>query len=870
MPAYFTGKHVASHRLEKSGAATFPDFIKQLISLPVSLSVTSDEYRAMSPPEKAKAKLVGYIVPCTFDRSPWEGRKSEFARACNLCMLDIDNSDDARRFVESPGLLAEALAGFNFAAYTTVSSTPENPRMRVVVDADAIPPGRYADAVLTLGQMLGLQSVTRESAIVTQAMFRPTVFADQDPDLEQPLLLTVFTGRPFLLNDIARDLDSLPGMVSGNKPSRVASSGDSMEDFLTFYRAPVEGITLEIAGDALTNINADCTRPEWLEVAAALRHQFAAEQDDGAYEMFDSWSQTGTSKYVDSNDTRTIWKSFSEQPKGRAPTTIRSLLKRAAEGGWDSGPVKEASFKEVSNWLLYTCKTVTSLMSEGVKRIAAATMLSHTEEDALLQTLVRRSRLDFLVVLTTVSVRKDLKKCKDSLKAQSTEVPDSARAPWTVGWVYVAIPNVFFRPQRRQMYTSEAIDRVYSRKLFPAPEELLAEGRDVTQNALHTPKVLPALFLLNHIQCQAVDDTAYCPAEPEETFIRREGKLYVNIYRRSFREADKSLANYAEDVFCDHMVNLIGESENRTILMDWIAHNVQFPGIKVRWAWLMQGGEGCGKTYLASAMSALVGSDNINLINLETLKKGWNDWAFGSQVIAIEEIRVAGQNRHEIMTMLKEPITNDYITVNERNRATRTVPNATNLFAFTNHHDALALNDDSRRWFVVKSPLQHKEQIEELKGRNPGYFSTLFEMLKTHSGGLRHMFENRTIRSDFNANGPAPASAYLREMVDDSGNELTSILETFWMDQDSPYIREDVIASVSLQGAIDRANLRNMHPQYTAKLLRDMGYRRADGRHVIDGVNQFVWYRPTLINNADPVELLLQREKIHTQSRLAE
>jgi hypothetical protein len=331
-PSYFTGKHVGSPTLVKSPAKNFPDFIEEFTNPLARLGITSAEYQAMTKKEKAEAKMVGYATACTFDKSPWHGRKLEHACPCNLIILDVDNSDDARPFVEDPASLVRLLKKYNFAAYQTISSTPASPRIRVIVEADSIAVEKYPDTVLTVGQIMGLPKVTRESAVAVQPMFKPTVFRDQCKDLENPLLVTHFDGRAFTVADISTDVNSLPGITSGSKPSRV-SSVNIVDDFLTFFQFPVHGLTLEQVKEALTHIDADCSRPDWLEIAAGMKHQFGSSQDDEAYAAFDEWSATG-SKYEDEKDTAAVWRSFQEHPTGRRPTTIRSLLKRAVEGGW--------------------------------------------------------------------------------------------------------------------------------------------------------------------------------------------------------------------------------------------------------------------------------------------------------------------------------------------------------------------------------------------------------------------------------------------------------------------------------------------------------------------------------------------------------
>jgi len=858
VPFFFTGKSVSSHILVRSPATTFHDFIQQFINLPVPLSVTKEEYWAMGKKERSVAKQVGYCVPCTFPRSPWEGRKLEHAQPANLLIVDLDNSDDARPFVEDPSSLVTLLSKFNFAAYQTLSSTPENPRLRIMVEASAIAVEKYPDAVLTVCGMLGLSEVTRESVIAVQAMFRPTVFADQDPDLEHPMLVTRFEGQPFKESDISGDVESLPGITSGGKPVCVATGGNSLDEFLLFYQSPVPSITLEQIREALEFIEPDCSRPEWINIAAALKHQFSALQDDEAYELFDSWSATG-SKYESDQDTATVWKSYSEQAKGRRPITIHSLLKRAVEGGWNSDTVREGVFDSVSKWIMFECSTAGSLMNEGVRRIACAPLLSATEEGALLQTLVQRSRQDFQQPLPLIGVKRDLKKLKESLIVKKYEASEVVHPPWSLGFVYVAATDTFLRHRTRQEYKRIALDSVFSRKLLPTAEELQALDRNVNESTLGTPKFLPSNYLLNHLKCQTVDDVTYNPAAPEDIIVREDGKLYVNIYRRSYREADPALSSYVEDLMCDQLSNLIAEPAYRTHLLDWMAYNVQYPGSKIRHALLIQGGEGCGKTLIFCALRCALGNDNTKIVNSDTIKKGWNEWAFGSQVVCIEELRVAGQNRHEVMNTLKEPITNDFVPVNERAKNTRNVQNRTNYIAFTNHHDAIVVGEDSRRWWVLKSALQHKEQIREIVDKDPEYFARFAESHSTHAGGYRHFFENRTISSSFRPSGPAPATTYLREMVEDTSDEVTSAIHEAW-EQGSPLIGSDVLAFGALRTELDIHGLKNVTQARLVHTLRNAGFS-ACGKHLIGAARQGVWARLDKIKGEDPVQMLLQRVK---------
>lgn len=874
MPKYFTGRNVTSKKLVSASASIFQDFVAHYINLPVPISITGDEYRGL--PTKADRdeikRQAGYFVPCTFPSSPWLGRLLEHACECNLIALDIDVLPDggcpAAPFVNDPSALKKVLSKFNFAAYKTISSTPELPRLRIVVEASAIPVDQYADAVLTVAQIIGLSHVTRESAIPVQAMFRPTVFSDTDTDTDHPLIITSYEGRSFNESDISDDLESLPGMVGGTKkPAVPRKTGgvDVIEDYLLHFSRPLPQITVAVARDALEAVSPDLGYAEWFEIAAALRHQFTGGWDeDEAYEVFDTWSAKG-SKYAGADDTAAKWKSLAQQPVGRAPITIRTLLKHAVEGGWDSGEVKDDCFQSLSNWINFECKSGPRMMADASKKIAATPLISNTEMEALIQMVVSSLRQRFEMRVPAGAFRKEIKQHRESLQNQSKdEQKETPVPPWARGIVYVSTTDEFFRPSTRQPYKVVPFDRTYGRKLLPTVKDLQAAESEVNQGTLHRPMYLPSEYLLNHLKCQTVFDFDYDPSSPQDIILKRDGKLFVNIYRRSYQQSDKALASYAEDVFCEHIINLIKEPEYRTIVMDWMAHNIQFPGIKIRWALLMQGAEGCGKTFLAECMRSMVGNDNLKLVSSGSIKKGWSEWVFGSQIVAFEEIRVAGQNRHDLMNTLKEPISNDFVSMLRRGCDDRNIRNVTNYIAFTNHHDALVLSEESRRWMVLKSRMQKKQQIDDMKAKRPGYFVWLFDMLKTHGPGLRYWFENRTISDDFAVNGPAPHTKYLSEMIFDTSSELLATLHKIWEEGENPFVQTDIIGSSSLTEAFKMEALHTVTEQQIAHLLRDGGFTKLDGRHTVEGKCQYYWVRSDVAFDGNPLDILATRIKEKT------
>lgn len=851
MPRYFTGRSVSSHTLTQVDARTFADLVKQLIGLPVSLAVTHDEFWRMPKTEQAEVKKVPYLVPCTFPSSPHEGRKTEFAGPCNLVFLDIDDSPETREtsrtLVTSPGALATRLEGLNFAAYQTISSTPEKPRLRVMVEADAIPPERYPDAVREVARRLGLHHVTGESVIVTQPMFRPSIFSDT-PDTDHPLIATHFEGKALTVADIRAD--GLPGTGSS---STLATTGDII-DALANDREPMKDFPEGEVAKALAFISPDCSRAEWIAIAAAIKHQLGEDGEDA----FIEWSSKGQ-KFVSDEDCRKEWITLRETPSNRAPITFRSVVQKAKEAGYKLPIVtaKKETYEELTAWLNFECQDPGIIMTEGVRRIANIPDLPPVMEESLLHTIVTVLKGRFEVKVSLTVLRKDLNKVRSELANPPDREPEHVETPpWARLFVYVTATEQFFQHSTGRKLSPRALDAAYSRRLLPSIADLQRMEMPVNATTLHTPLWTPSEFLLNHVQLPIVDDYCYEPAQPEDTIITFDGRPLVNIYRRTYPKADASREFEAWMIIDRHLRNLFREPEARVTMMDWLAWHVQHPGDKINWAPLIQGGEGNGKSVFTDISAALLGDDNVNIIAKSGMDKGYNGWVMSSQIVSVEEIRISGANRFEVLDSLKPLISNEKIPMVQRYRDERKVRHCANFLLYTNHHDALPVNQGTRRFWYMKSYLQTKEQIVALTEEDPQYFVKLFDMCRHNAPGLRSLFERHKISASFNPKGHAPVTDYLLELAYNTANETTAILNKYVEDETIPTVTHEVLTVEGLREALRRDEQPKASPQHIANVLQEAGYLRLPGRHMIGGNKSTVWHRESCEN---PVDFLRKR-----------
>lgn len=828
---YYYGEATDLGTVKATTARNFAELVDHYLQMPVPINRTREEFGEMTQAQRQATKRVNYLVPCAFEESPCR-RETTLATVANLLFLDVDDSDEARDLLPQ---LERRVAPFAFALYTTASHTADNPRLRLVVSADAIPVESYAQAVTTLAARVGA-TPNRESRVSVQPMFLPSVFLDQDLDTDHPLIAENRTGKTFGVRDIDETLS-----VGSSAPAPTPT-GDISDD-LEFLRPPLPEITKEIAEDALNSLDPDCRYDLWLDAANALKHQF---EDDG-FDLWDEWSQKG-SKYPGESDMRKKWRSLKPTPKGRLPVTIRTLLHHAVtHGAWQSNEAKDVCYKAVREYIL-SVSTFSGLATDAIRKVASTPLLSSTETDALLNLITAEAKRRWQEKISIITLRKDYQRWRERLRRAPDDEGKKRVPAWARGVGFVSAPGVFVRHATNERWTPENFDRIYGRKLLPTEDEV----ENPTPQRMASPIVKPSDYVLNDIKCPIAYDFDYNPTCPNEVFFVRDSKTFLNTYTRSY-PAPRPGNGIVEQLLLPHMENLIGEPEYRRVVLDWMAYHVQHPGRKVRWAILLQGEEGCGKSLLAEVLRAVLGAQHVKAVDCGALRQNWNEWAVGHQLVVLEEIRVKGHERHEVMNVLKPLITNPYISINRRNTDNREWPNRTNYLLFTNHHDAIVISPGDRRYFVVESALQTEAQVKKLTEDDPDYFVKLFDLIGNHGPELRHFFEEWAIAEDFNPDAQAPKTIYRERLVESSANELQAAVREVIATSETPLIQPDLLARDALMDALTLLpGVKPPSPQYLRSVLVDEGFSEV-GRARVDGVYRHIFAHSTFDGDAKSV-----------------
>jgi hypothetical protein len=833
MKKYYGGAKATSNQVRQLNASTFPELVDRYFNRAVQLPLRRADYLALPKHEQAEAKDGPYVTACSFTGTV---RGNEHADRLELVFLDLDGGGvGTKDYHDSPQLLLDALVPWNCLLYATATSTPDQPRLRVVVDADRMPVDCHRMAINLIADRLGLPQDfpgRKESQTLSQPMFRPVLF---EGETASPVLASRTNGSPLTAAELPEDAPDVTRVYA----CEVDDAGCGLDQL------PLYGLSVDDVRTALAAVDPDCDYPTWVQLATALKHQFRDEDSAAeAYHMFDQWSSSG-SKYRGEDETWAKWKSFRPDARGGRSVTVRTLLHEARKAGWSPARFSKRLAETFDEWMATASTEL--LLEEGPGRIAAMPDLNDLQESSMIAALGKALRAKGTAVDKT-ALNRAVKKAKSVRRAEQSQ--DDSIEPWLRPYCYYAPADKFVHTSHGMStaLTPAAFDRAFSRELTK-PED----------NGV--PSVLPSLHALNVRKIKTIYGTVYDPRnggdEPYQTWM---GQDYLNEYDpSSVPRLDPVNSEWVGEAFVKHLATLVKEKEYQDLLLHFIAHIVQRPGRKIRWVYAIQSAEGVGKTLLSDMVGKAIGPRNVKVVNPNAMMSGpWNDWAGNCQFLVLEELRVQGKNRSDVMNRLKDLVTNNELTMVEKYKSVRLIPNVVNCIAFSNYHDFLYLEESSRRYAVVKSPIQSRAQVEELVAK--GHFVPLKLISQEFGGALRHFLLNVEIPDDFPTDGPAPRTIYAESMVEESKNRLRREIEDR-IESGDPLLGRDVVDLAHLELSVAQF-LRDAHPP--RHYLIDMGYRQwGTKRHAFGSHRTEVFYHPGRFDDSveTPVEVLAARRE---------
>lgn len=282
----------------------------------------------------------------------------------------------------------------------------------------------------------------------------------------------------------------------------------------------------------------------------------------------------------------------------------------------------------------------------------------------------------------------------------------------------------------------------------------------------------------NKIPMRKFETADYVPGAGE-VVVGPDGREAYNLWRATGvrpRSGDAS-------VFLEHMAYLFPDETERSFVLDYLALLVQRPGEKIHFALLIRGRQGTGKSWMGELLARMLGEENVSRPSNDVIQEKFGDWQKGAQLAVLEEV-MAGK---DVINRLKSLITEPHVTIRPFHQRAFKMANRLNLICFTNHEDALPIEEDCRRWLVVFSDAEPQSEP---------YYDRLWSFL--NGGGPAFVADWLSQRKiSLNPKGRAPATAGKLQMhrlgLSEVEQYLAELHESGLAPFDAPLLRwEDV------------------------------------------------------------------------------
>lgn len=440
--------------------------------------------------------------------------------------------------------------------------------------------------------------------------------------------------------------------------------------------------------------------------------------------------------------------------------------------------------------------------------ISEDTTLDAGTLDNLIEVVMQRFR-----TLGVVQSKAGVRRMLTSRRRVEVDV-DTGRPTWLKDWYYVTDVDKFYRYDTEDWLTQQGFNARYNRHIPPGDNRPTAYT--LALETFNLPVVRRAL---------------YWPGGDKKP--AHEGGYVINTYRPSSvpdaAEVETGPGKTAVELIKAH-INLLANNrpEVATAIIDFLAYCVQNPGKKIRYAILLKGVEGDGKSLLGSLMGHVMGQANVKMISPKAVASDFNGWSEGSCLGVLEEIRLVGHNRHDILNAVKPCITNDVIPIHRKGKDEYNCPNMTNYIAFTNHSDALPLEDTDRRWLIIFTPWNSMEEMAaRLTVPVSKYFDAIHAALKDCAPYLRRWLLEWEVSPTFNPNGRAPDTLEKQTMISLGVSDEETMARDL-IARGITGVSEKVISTSELTQALAAEGLPMLIGRRVTALMLKLGYTRVE------------------------------------------
>lgn len=374
-------------------------------------------------------------------------------------------------------------------------------------------------------------------------------------------------------------------------------------------------------------------------------------------------------------------------------------------------------------------------------------------------------------------------------------------------FVYVADLHVMLTPNGT-MLKPESFNALYGGYVF---------ALDV-DGGKSTIKAFDAYTLNQAYTFPKVNTTVFDPSRPFGTIMRKNEIPVVNTYLPCPGERKKG----DPAPFLNHIAKLLPVETDREILLDWMAYKAQNPAQLMRWAVVLCGVEGNGKTTVGEIMRYTVGERYSEVVQSHDIDNKFNGWACEKLLAVINDFKIG--DRRDVMEVLKPIITDSTIPVQKKGKDTRNIANHLGFVITSNHKNAVVKTSNDRRYAVFFTAQQSEQDLTR-DGMNGDYFSTYYDWLEGDGYAIvADYLHSRIVSSHPNR---APVTSSMAEAIRESMTPTQAAI-TEAIDDELPGFRNDIIVPTAARRFLEARRL-PCDARVINNVLRELGYTPIPG-----------------------------------------
>jgi hypothetical protein len=320
----------------------------------------------------------------------------------------------------------------------------------------------------------------------------------------------------------------------------------------------------------------------------------------------------------------------------------------------------------------------------------------------------------------------------------------------------------------------------------------------------------------------------------EGALIPSAGAALFNAYRKPTIElGDARLAK----PFIEHVQKVFNKVGDAEMFLDYMAHRVQHPGEKVRFALLIAGEQGVGKDTAISMCMPALGVWNVSNIEPSALDQGFNEFESAVLVVISEAANAHEMSKWAFNERTKVLIAGlpDFVTINPKYGQKFSVRRHSGVIITTNHMiGGIYIPDDDRRYDVIEAATRGEMNILDRELRSI-YFNQLWDWFH-HEDGDKHIaayLHDRDV-SKFNPATSQRSTVAHKTVISAGWASDEYVLDALHALGDAPVIRMDVLWQIAEHLAPGEMSRKEFNAKAGHTMSR-LGYARLPYEHSKDG-----------------------------------